>query len=213
MIRKTGISFGLRARPDVRRRAGPSDAAMRQESGGEAKNWAPFPESAEFVPDIGQRSYSGPNRENGLGPPLPRGRVTAGACNVAALTQKEGPLAGKGPVAQWLEPAAHNGLVAGSSPAGPTISCRSRSGQFFPASFFRPEFAPPRILSGRFPRRRPVARAYFAAEGRSMACQSQDGGEGARGLLIARPHWMDWTVQAGSSVFRSATTPVKCLAP
>ncbi len=26
----------------------------------------------------------------------------------------------KGPVAQWLEPTAHNGLVAGSSPAGPT---------------------------------------------------------------------------------------------
>ncbi len=26
----------------------------------------------------------------------------------------------QGPVAQWLEPAAHNGLVAGSSPAGPT---------------------------------------------------------------------------------------------
>src|SRR5450755_3225368 len=26
-----------------------------------------------------------------------------------------------GPVAQWLEPTAHNGLVAGSSPAGPTI--------------------------------------------------------------------------------------------
>jgi hypothetical protein len=26
-----------------------------------------------------------------------------------------------GPVAQWLEPAAHNGLVAGSSPARPTI--------------------------------------------------------------------------------------------
>ena len=25
-----------------------------------------------------------------------------------------------GPVAQWLEPAAHNRLVAGSSPAGPT---------------------------------------------------------------------------------------------
>src|SRR3954451_9827140 len=25
-----------------------------------------------------------------------------------------------GPVAQWLEPAAHNGLVAGSSPAGAT---------------------------------------------------------------------------------------------
>ena len=27
---------------------------------------------------------------------------------------------GSGPVAQWLEPAAHNGLVAGSSPARPT---------------------------------------------------------------------------------------------
>ncbi|MGF6250103.1 hypothetical protein ABID82_004777 [Methylobacterium sp. PvP062] len=31
-----------------------------------------------------------------------------------------------GPVAQWLEPAAHNGLVAGSSPAGPTSLPRSR---------------------------------------------------------------------------------------
>src|SRR6266702_487121 len=30
------------------------------------------------------------------------------------------PAAAAGPVAQWLEPAAHNGLVAGSSPAGPT---------------------------------------------------------------------------------------------
>src|SRR5262245_58728517 len=26
-----------------------------------------------------------------------------------------------GPVAQWLEPTAHNGLVGGSSPPGPTI--------------------------------------------------------------------------------------------
>ncbi len=26
----------------------------------------------------------------------------------------------RGPVAQWLEPAAHNGLVVGSSPTGPT---------------------------------------------------------------------------------------------
>src|ERR1700681_3842013 len=33
-----------------------------------------------------------------------------------------------GPVAQWLEPAAHNGLVAGSSPAGPTtLIMRRRS--------------------------------------------------------------------------------------
>ena len=30
-----------------------------------------------------------------------------------------------GPVAQWLEPAAHNGLVAGSSPAGPTSVYKS----------------------------------------------------------------------------------------
>src|SRR5712692_11814211 len=30
-----------------------------------------------------------------------------------------------GPVAQWLEPAAHNGLVAGSSPAGPTTHSRN----------------------------------------------------------------------------------------
>ena len=34
-----------------------------------------------------------------------------------------------GPVAQWLEPAAHNGLVAGSSPAGPTIFCLSKDSQ------------------------------------------------------------------------------------
>src|SRR5579871_3969558 len=33
-----------------------------------------------------------------------------------------------GPVAQWLEPAAHHGLVAGSSPAGPTtLLVRQRS--------------------------------------------------------------------------------------
>ena len=30
-----------------------------------------------------------------------------------------------GPVAQWLEPAAHNGLVAGSSPAGPTSEIKN----------------------------------------------------------------------------------------
>jgi hypothetical protein len=33
-----------------------------------------------------------------------------------------------GPVAQWLEPAAHNGLVAGSSPAGPTSEINYLSG-------------------------------------------------------------------------------------
>jgi hypothetical protein len=39
----------------------------------------------------------------------------------ASLTRgTAGPASLLGPVAQWLEPAAHNGLVAGSSPAGPT---------------------------------------------------------------------------------------------
>jgi hypothetical protein len=36
------------------------------------------------------------------------------------LTVRESGQLAAGPVAQWLEPAAHNGLVAGSSPAGPT---------------------------------------------------------------------------------------------
>jgi hypothetical protein len=39
-----------------------------------------------------------------------------------------------GPVAQWLEPAAHNGLVAGSSPAGPTIEIKGLQGPL-PLSF------------------------------------------------------------------------------
>jgi hypothetical protein len=30
---------------------------------------------------------------------------------------------GVGPVAQWLEPTAHNGLVGGSNPPGPTTQC------------------------------------------------------------------------------------------
>ncbi len=50
-------------------------------------------------------------------------------CNPSGATA--GPCFGnmRGPVAQWLEPAAHNGLVAGSSPAGPT-SLRSLSASF-----------------------------------------------------------------------------------
>ena len=40
------------------------------------------------------------------------------AGTVVPCCSRSGPAAG--PVAQWLEPAAHNGLVAGSSPAGPT---------------------------------------------------------------------------------------------
>jgi hypothetical protein len=34
-----------------------------------------------------------------------------------------------GPVAQWLEPAAHNGLVPGSSPGGPTTCGRGGTGR------------------------------------------------------------------------------------
>src|SRR5579863_8569458 len=40
--------------------------------------------------------------------------------------------AGNGPVAQWSELAAHNRLVAGSSPAGPTTQSRAR-GDFLTA--------------------------------------------------------------------------------
>ena len=45
-------------------------------------------------------------------------RIVRGVGTVAAPRLPRQPAAG--PVAQWLEPAAHNGLVAGSSPAGPT---------------------------------------------------------------------------------------------
>lgn len=59
------------------------------------------------------------------------------------------PSAPPGPVAQWLEPAAHNGLVAGSSPAGPTrLAAGSRTtlaGPPYPAftRFRRPTRAEP----------------------------------------------------------------------
>ncbi len=43
---------------------------------------------------------------------------------ICALCRRGAPLCG--PVAQWLEPAAHNGLVAGSSPARPTRASRER---------------------------------------------------------------------------------------
>jgi hypothetical protein len=57
-------------------------------------------------------------------------------CRIAVMAVNDGgTVAGRpprpfaaGPVAQWLEPAAHNGLVAGSSPAGPTtLIIRQRS--------------------------------------------------------------------------------------
>ena len=52
------------------------------------------------------------------------------------------PLAGRaqvGPVAQWLEPAAHNGLVAGSSPARPTSHALDRA--CFPESAISADFS------------------------------------------------------------------------
>src|SRR6266478_5611716 len=44
-------------------------------------------------------------------------RIVRGGGTVACRFKRQ---LAAGPVAQWLEPAAHNGLVAGSSPAGPT---------------------------------------------------------------------------------------------
>jgi len=69
----------------------------------------------------------------------------------------------QGPVAQWLEPAAHNGLVAGSSPAGPTnlfnvhrfgidvapeeIACKRRVRPGMPAGVFISSFNEPSIIT------------------------------------------------------------------
>ncbi len=39
---------------------------------------------------------------------------------------------GRGPVAQWLEPDAHNGLVGGSSPSGPTNKINGLQEVLFP---------------------------------------------------------------------------------
>src|SRR5262249_36541939 len=46
-----------------------------------------------------------------------RGELTVALDSRGAIGEKEG---GAGPVAQWSEPTAHNGLVGGSSPPGPT---------------------------------------------------------------------------------------------
>jgi hypothetical protein len=48
-----------------------------------------------------------------------RRRPEGGGCRIGRSRPMS--LAAVGPVAQWLEPAAHNGLVGGSSPPGPTI--------------------------------------------------------------------------------------------
>src|SRR5512141_611151 len=56
------------------------------------------------------------NGFSGLGAP----EAVADDCATPAQVVRSVPLLGAGPVAQRLEPTAHNGLVAGSSPAGPT---------------------------------------------------------------------------------------------
>jgi hypothetical protein len=64
-------------------------------------------------------------------------------CKGQAVPRRRGDPSQKGPVAQWLEPAAHNGLVAGSSPAGPT-SLRSRSERRLPRRSPKGEGGPAR---------------------------------------------------------------------
>jgi hypothetical protein len=62
------------------------------------------------------------------------GRRFAGrrhALLIQALPPSRSRCASRGPVAQWLEPAAHNGLVGGSSPPGPTT--QSARTETFPA--------------------------------------------------------------------------------
>src|SRR5262245_35092053 len=55
----------------------------------------------------------------------------------------------RGPVAQRLEPAAHNGLVAGSSPARPTNKTKGLS-LTSPISFVLPNVSP-NVIGGRSP--------------------------------------------------------------
>jgi hypothetical protein len=68
-------------------------------------------------------------------------------CRPRAVTLRDADLrspsrARRGPVAQWLEPAAHNGLVAGSSPAGPTNIIRGFLHSGPPAKGNRPKNRP-----------------------------------------------------------------------
>src|SRR5437899_14736 len=47
------------------------------------------------------------------------GAIVGAAATLYGLGPRP-PCVRRGPVAQWLEPAAHNGLVGGSNPPGPT---------------------------------------------------------------------------------------------
>jgi hypothetical protein len=75
------------------------------------------PLSPGMTKQIGERSIAGSATAlYGVSAPLP-------------VVSRDTPA---GPVAQWLEPAAHNGLVAGSSPAGPTSKISNLSGAISP---------------------------------------------------------------------------------
>ena len=76
-------------------------------------------------------------RETGVLPDaLWRGPTCPGSHCQAAFFALYPTRAHVGPVAQWLEPAAHNGLVAGSSPARPTTRAFDRA--HFPAPVIWP---------------------------------------------------------------------------
>src|SRR5262249_10321889 len=79
--------------------------------------------SVSFRPALQTKDEPGLGRHRRSGPPRPWHCTSRpGPVNeprtVADRAARGRPAAG--PVAQWLEPAAHNRLVAGSSPAGPT---------------------------------------------------------------------------------------------
>jgi hypothetical protein len=59
-------------------------------------------------------------RLSGLQPEHLAARLSRGARHCMSLHLDRGAFRWRGPVAQWLEPAAHNGLVGGSNPPGPT---------------------------------------------------------------------------------------------
>jgi hypothetical protein len=66
------------------------------------------------APQSAQASSTSRRGPRDAGPIARRARALLDGAVVGSMS------VGAGPVAQWLEPTAHNGLVAGSSPAGPT---------------------------------------------------------------------------------------------
>ena len=92
-----------RAAAKARARAPAASAPRRSEDEG------------PWVHDGASIARSGAEKQNAALP-----RRSARHCAPSRGPLKRWPLARAGPVAQWLEPAAHNGLVGGSSPSRPT---------------------------------------------------------------------------------------------